>query len=109
MLKPLYSGVKLSISAAYSVIMTYAVRNKLSYSAINDLLGLLELFCPSSNFLPSSLYKLKKFFMPFTSNYKKTRTCAECEATVEEGSLPQQGWSVDTDTCGESLENYCSK
>ena len=78
----LYPGVVLSICAAICAIMTYAINNKLSYSAIETLLKLLHLLCPASNHLPSSLNKLKIFFQNFTSNYEKRCMCEECKHTL---------------------------
>ncbi len=51
MLNPVYSGANLSTAAAYCCIMTYAIHNKLSNSAIEDLLNLFQHFCPSPNSL----------------------------------------------------------
>ena len=56
MLKPLYPGSVLSVCAAYCLIMQFAIASKLSYTAIENLLKLLQLLCPSSNILPSSFY-----------------------------------------------------
>jgi len=55
MFAPLYPGASVTICAAYCAIMTYAIANKLSYSAIENLLKLLHLLCPSSHQRPSSL------------------------------------------------------
>ena len=71
MFEPLYLGVAITICAAYCAIMIYAINNKLSYTAIENLLKLLHLFCPALNHVPSSLYMLKKFFHNFSSNYEK--------------------------------------
>lgn len=49
MFAPLYPGAAITICAAYCAIMTYATTNKLSYSAIENLLKLLHLLCPSSH------------------------------------------------------------
>ena len=85
MFEPLYPGAVVTICAAYCAIMTYAITNKLSYSSIENLLKLLHLLCPTSNHLPSSLYKLKKFFQTFTSSYKKRCICAECDHVLKKG------------------------
>ena len=85
MFEPLYPGAVVTICAAYCAIMTYAITNKLSYSSIENLLKLLHLLCPTSNHLPSSLYKLKKFFQTFTSSYKKRCICAECDRVLKKG------------------------
>ncbi len=79
MFQPLYPGAVVTICGAHCAIMSYAVNNKLPYSAIGNLLKLLHLLCPASSQLPSSYYKLRKFFQSFTSSYKKQRKCAECE------------------------------
>ena len=83
--EPLYPGAVVTICAVYCAIMTYAITNKLPYSSIENLSKLLHLLCPASNHLPSSLYKLKSFFQNFTSSYKKSRVCAECERVLNTG------------------------
>ena len=77
MLKPLYPGSVLSVCAAYCLIMQFAIASKLSYTAIENLLKLLQLLCPSSNILPSNFYQLKKFFKQYTPSYEKKRVCPE--------------------------------
>ncbi len=52
---------------------------------MENLLKLLQLLCPISNHIPSSLYKLRKFFNDFSSNYQKKQMCAECEKTIDQG------------------------
>ena len=59
MFAPLYPGTSITVCAAYCAIMTYATANKLSCSAIENLLKLLHLLCPFSHQIPSSLYMLK--------------------------------------------------
>ena len=85
MFEPLYPVAVVTICIAYCAIMTYAITTKLPYSSIENLLKLLHLLCPASNHLPSTLYKLKKFFQNFTSSYKKSRVCAECERVLNTG------------------------
>lgn len=82
MFPPLYPGASVTICAAYCAIMTYAIANKLSYSAIENLLKLLHLLCPSSHQIPSSLYMLKKFFWQYTSSYEKKRVCPSCHCVL---------------------------
>ena len=76
--------------------MTYAICNKLSYSAMEDLLQLLLLLCPDPNFLPSTLYKLNNFFKKFSSNYEKMHTCTEYENTSnrEESCDKKRGYEI---------------
>ena len=85
MFAPLYPGASVTICAAYCAIMTYAIANKLSYSAIENLLKLLHLLCPSSHQIPSSLYMLKKFFQRYTSSYEKKRVCPSCHCVLKKG------------------------
>ena len=87
MRKPLYPGAAVTVCAAYCAIMIYAISNKLSYTSIESLLKLLRLLCPSSSQLPSSLYKLKKFFQQFTPNYTKQRICPQCERVLRKGEF----------------------
>ena len=76
-----YPGAVVSICAAYCAITSFAVKNKLSYASIENLLKLLQILCPASSQLPTSHYKLRKFFQNFTSSYDKQHMCAECERT----------------------------
>ena len=85
MFVPLYPGASVTICAAYCAIMTYAIANQLSYSAIENLLKLLHLFCPSSHQIPSCLYMLKKFFRQYTSSYEKKRVCPSCHSVLKKG------------------------
>ena len=65
--------------------MKFAIASKLSYSAIGNLLRLLQFLCPFSSKLPSSFYQLKKFFKQYTPSHEKKRVCPECEQTLEDG------------------------
>ena len=85
MFVPLYPGTSITVCAAYCAIMTYATANKLSYSAIENLLKLLHLLCPFSHQIPSSLYMLKKFFQHYTSSYEKKRVCLSCHCVLKKG------------------------
>lgn len=50
---PLYSDSEISISGAVCCIMKFCMTHKLSYSAISELLKLLQLLLPSPNHLPT--------------------------------------------------------
>ena len=60
--EPLYAGAYITVGGAYCCIMHFASTNKLTYTAISELRNLLKLICPPESKLPSSFYKLKKFF-----------------------------------------------
>ena len=63
--EPLYNGSTVTVCGAYFCIMKYAITAQLSYQAIQELLNLLQVICPSSNKLPKSLYKLKMLFCTY--------------------------------------------
>ena len=46
---PLYDGALLSAEASSWAIMQFAISNKLTYSAISELLELVKLHCPAPN------------------------------------------------------------
>lgn len=67
MFEPLYDGASITICGAYCALMEFKRACRLPFTTIDKLLELLHLLCPSNNKLPSSIYKLKKFFTKFTS------------------------------------------
>lgn len=79
---PLYSGATTTRCGAYCAIMHFATQNKLPYTAIEQLLDLLQLLCPQPNVLPTSFYKLKKFFKQFGAQYEETEYCTNCNTPV---------------------------
>ena len=86
-LQPLYPGSTTTACGAYCSIMHHAIENKLSYTAIDELLQLLRLLMPNPNNLPSSFYKLKKFFNLFGAEYQKSEYCAECHSQLAKGAV----------------------
>ena len=78
--EPLYNGSTVTVCGAYFCIMKYAKIAKLPYKAIEELLNLLQVICPSSNKLPKSLHQLKKFFHKFTAPYTCSKVCSECSS-----------------------------
>ena len=60
-LQPLYSGASITVCGAYCSTMQFATANKLTYTAIEELLKLLQILCPCPNALPTTIYKFKKF------------------------------------------------
>jgi hypothetical protein len=58
--------------------MQYSTSNKLSYSAIGELLKLLTLLCPSDNALPKTFYSFKKFFQQFSQQHTLKQVCLTC-------------------------------
>lgn len=67
---PLYKDASISVCGAYSAIMHFASRHKLSMNAIGDQIILLQLFVPTPNHLPTSLFKFRQYFNQFAGGYK---------------------------------------
>ena len=65
--------------------MQYATANKLTYTAIEELLKLLQILCPCPNELPTTLYKFKKFFQQYNSGFEQQRVCCKCFAFLDKG------------------------
>ena len=81
---PLYVDSRISVSGATCSIMHYCMAYKLSYTAIGELLKLLQLLCPSPNHLPASVYQLKKYFRQCQMPHKCYNICSNCQAIKEE-------------------------
>ena len=65
--------------------MQYASANKLTYTAIEELLKLLQILCPSPNSLPTTLYRFKKFFQQYNSGFEQQHVCSKCFAFLDKG------------------------
>ena len=76
---PIYPGATITLCAALCAIMQFATSNRLSYTAIGQLLQLLQLVCPNNNNLPTSFYHFRSFFKKFASQHQQTKVCGECE------------------------------
>lgn len=57
---PLYSGAPLSQEESWLSVYQFAVHNRLTYHATEQLLDLIKIHCPPSNLCATSLHKLKK-------------------------------------------------
>ena len=86
-LQPLYSGASVTVCGAYFSIMQYATANKLTYTAIEELLKLLQILCPSPNSLPTTLYKFKKFFQQYSAGFEQQQVCSECFTSLNKGEV----------------------
>ena len=81
--KCLYDGSPLSADMSWCTIMYFAVKNRLSYSALEELLELVKLHCPSPNVCPPSLYKFKAYFNFLLQDYSYLKFCSNCMAEVQ--------------------------
>ena len=77
-LEPLYPEASITVCGAFSAIMHFSSRYKLSYTTMDGLLQLLRILCPPSSHLPSSFYTFKKFFEKFTPNSVHQTICLKC-------------------------------
>ena len=82
--EPLYLGSKISFCGAVCSIMQFCMMRKLSYTAIGELLKLLQVLCPTPNRLPSTVFQLKKFFNRFNMSYDYSNLCSNCDTKKEE-------------------------
>lgn len=76
--QPLYEGARITICGTYCAIMEFKRDCKLPFTAIDKLLQLLQLLCPSGSSLPRSVHVLKSFFQKYTQEPRKQRFCPEC-------------------------------
>ena len=90
---PLYDGSSVTLCGAVCAIMHFCAVSKLSYVAIERLLRLLEVICPSLNCLPKSVYTLKKFFKKYNLEYSHIEYSSECSELIDNCSC-----SADTKT-----------
>ncbi len=78
-----YAGAAITTQQSWNAIMEYAITNNLSYSGIESLLDLMKLHCSIINNLPSSLYKLKKFYEDQHSHFTRQQYCSGCDEEVQ--------------------------
>ena len=74
---PLYAGAPLSTEESLFTTYLYAIKNKLSYEAIAQLIELIQLHIPSPNSFPRSVYMLKKHVSDMATQ-KIQKYCSLC-------------------------------
>ncbi len=82
MFEPLYHGAKITVCGAFCAIMHFKCISGCSFSAVVQLLQLLQLLCPMDNKLPRSIYVLRKFFNQFGAKKNCTQYCPSCHDEV---------------------------
>ena len=90
----LYSNAPLTTNESWNAIMEFWILNSLSYKAVESLLQLLKLHCPSPNNLPGSFYKLKKYFQKKQQEVSRKQYCSRCDKEV-----PVENDSCDNREC----------
>ena len=83
--KLIYPNARISIIVSMILIMTFAMKYKLSGSALKDLLSLIDIHCLIPNPLIQSLYKFKQFFKLLQHPFKIHHYCFNCGMAVEVG------------------------
>ena len=84
MFEPLYSDATISLCGAVCAIMHFSTSNKMSYTAISQLLKLLQVLLPAPNSLPTTVYKLKRFFKQYKLHYNIRSHCSECLSQIDD-------------------------
>ena len=68
----IYPGVMISNAVSMLLIMTFTITNKLSGSALQDLLSLIDMHCMVPHRLIKSLYTFKQYFKALKIHLKNT-------------------------------------
>ena len=82
----LYEG---SVQTAYSssvLLLQYKMRHRLTDEALEDLLQIIQMHCPSPNQCPTSVYKLNKFFPQMTYQIELHHFCSQCRESIDSES-----------------------
>lgn len=82
---PLYDGAPLSTRASWLSIYQFALSNRLTDTATQQLLELMQIHCPPSNSCPRTLYKLKKQ-LGQTGIVQSFVYCSLCMSEITAGS-----------------------
>ncbi len=82
MFQPIYENAKVTVCGAYCAIMKFKALSGCSFTTLGYLLQLLQLFCPSGNRLPKSVYMLRKFFKQFSASKSRQQYCSYCGTKV---------------------------
>ena len=82
--EPLHQGSTITLCTAILALMDFCLSNRLSYTAIDGLLKLLQLLCVTPNKLPRSVYLLKQLFRKFKgTDYNNRKFCTNCNADAD--------------------------
>ena len=93
----LYSGAPLTTSTSVVLLLTFAMRHKLTRAAFNDLLSVIEAHCPRPNNCKTSVSKLLEFTSQAKGDIQKHYFCDYCKAYYGKGT------SGNCNICGRSI------
>ena len=82
--EPLFDGSAINTDTSWCTIMYCAIKNKLPYTVLESILGLVQLHCPVPNQIPTSLYKLKTRFNYLLHGCSYFKYCNNCMAQIEQ-------------------------
>lgn len=82
--RKIYDGSDISVCGFCCYLMKFSIKHSLTYNAIDDLLHLLNILCPKPNLLPSSIYKLKKYFKQHESQTSSKKYCIKCKRLYDD-------------------------
>ena len=60
--------------------MKLSIKHKFTHAAMDDLVNLFACICPTPNFVPNSIYLLKKFFKQYEDDPKTVLFCNKCHS-----------------------------
>ena len=78
----IYPNARISNAVSMLLIMIFAITNKLSGSALQDLLSLIDLHCMVPHQLIKSLYTFKQYFKALKNPLKRHYYCSHCCLSV---------------------------
>ena len=84
---PIYPNARITYAVSMLLIMTFALKHKLSGVAIRDLLSLIDIHCLVPNPLLKSLFKFKQYFQSLKNPLKKHHFCSKCSISLKEDSV----------------------
>ena len=82
----LYKDASITKAASSVLMMKYAMKHKLSWEALADLLQIVKLHCPSPNNVPSTLFHFKKHFKDMQYPLQHHYFCSTCLCEVSENA-----------------------
>ncbi|XP_058888539.1 uncharacterized protein LOC117972660 [Acipenser ruthenus] len=84
------SGARITETESVLSVLCFALRHKLSKTALNDLLALINLYCPAHiNAVPDSKHKFFKFFEGFNDSVDLQFCCPNCQSYFGKEVLAQ--------------------
>lgn len=82
----LYSGAPLTSSSSFVLLLTFVMKHKLTREAFNDLLLVIEAYCPRPNNCKTSVKKLLEFASQANGDLEKHYFCDYCKAYFGKGA-----------------------